>query len=217
MKIYRATIIKRLQEFYGEILMPTVDQTIPDYLFELANRMLEGLHQQEVCVYTQINNYHANYLGVPIENLKEINFQLSDCLHTTANEYGFKTWQKVMELGNQICDINFENCVQHIIQGNITSLRSAIEKDQSLVQRHSQYEHQATLLHYTASNGVEMWRQQVPQNLNEIIKLLLEKGADKNARMNVYGGQFTTLQLLTTSAHPKDAGMLKNLVEVLTP
>ena len=68
---------------------------------------------------------------------------------------------------------------------------------------------------YCGNNGVEFWRQQVPLNLKTIILFLLENGANKNATMSVYGGEFDTLSLLTTSAHPINAGILDELVEAL--
>jgi len=60
-----------------------------------------------------------------------------------------------------------------------------------------------------------MWRQKVPMNLTTLIEILLEAGADKNATMNVYGGHFTTLELLITSAHPYAAGIVDDLKRVL--
>ena len=52
-------------------------------------------------------------------------------------------------------------------------------------------------------------------NLVEITSFLVETGADKNARANVYGGEFTTWELASTSAHPKDAGIMKKLLNHL--
>ncbi|MDH3698954.1 MAG: hypothetical protein OER83_01835 [Flavobacteriaceae bacterium] len=43
--------------------------------------------------------------------------------------------------------------------------------------------------------GVELWRQQVLTNIAEFAKILLQQGADKNALMMVYGGEFTAYAL----------------------
>ncbi len=75
----------------------------------------------------------------------------------------------------------------------------------------SPYGHRATLLLYTSNNGIELWRQQVPMNLPRIIQLLLSKGADRKALMNVYNDQFTTHNLLATSAHIQNLGLLDQL------
>ena len=88
-----------------------------------------------------------------------------------------------------------------MLSGDLDSLRRLISEDASLITQRSCYGHRATLLHYCGNNGVEFWRQQVPLNLKDIIHFLIENGADKNATMSVYGGEFDTLSLLTTSAH----------------
>jgi hypothetical protein len=51
-------------------------------------------------------------------------------------------------------------------------------------------------------------------NLAEITRLLLEAGADVNARANMYGGS-TVLGLLVTSDHPAKAGVTGDVVRVL--
>lgn len=71
------------------------------------------------------------------------------------------------------------------------------------------------LLHYVASNGVELWRQNVPRNLPAICEMLLLKGANASAKMSVYGGYYDTLSLLLTSAHPKAAGLMDELALLL--
>ncbi len=70
------------------------------------------------------------------------------------------------------------------------------------------------LLHYVGSNGVETRRQQVPLNLAEIARVLLERGADVNARARIYGG-CTTLALVSSSAHPREAGVQRATEELL--
>ena len=42
--------------------------------------------------------------------------------------------------------------------------------------------------------------------------LLLSLGADHTATMPVYGGHFTMIDLLKTSAHPRQAGFLDEIV-----
>ena len=90
-----------------------------------------------------------------------------------------------------------------------------MEENPDLIFQKSKFGHQATLLHYVASNGVEFWRQIVPHNLPEMISYLIEKGADKNAKMKVYGGEFSVLPLLESSAHPYAAGIADQMIEIL--
>ncbi|MEL6717594.1 MAG: ankyrin repeat domain-containing protein, partial [Bacteroidota bacterium] len=105
--------------------------------------------------------------------------------------------------------------VNAILAGNIVLLKELINESPKLTEAHSQYGHAATLLHYVASNGVELWRQKVPFNLVEITEYLLACGADRQAKMKVYGGQFDTLSLLQTSEHPKQFGLLDQMEDLL--
>jgi hypothetical protein len=84
-----------------------------------------------------------------------------------------------------------------------------------LVQRRSAYGHGATLLHYTAANGVEIRRQVVPANAREIAARLLDAGADAGARLQAYGATPDTLAMLKSSAHPRAAGVAADIERVL--
>ncbi|NNE01456.1 MAG: ankyrin repeat domain-containing protein, partial [Pirellulaceae bacterium] len=72
-----------------------------------------------------------------------------------------------------------------------------------------------TLLHYCGSNGVETYRQVVPTNLPQLTQLLIDAGADVNATAEMYGGNCPTLGLLITSAHPAEAGVVDQVVQIL--
>ena len=215
MKVYSAPIINEIISFYGELLQPKLSESVHDYLSKLSFKMYEGLEHKENCLYTQLNNYHPDYLGTPVLVLKDIKFELEDCQHSIANEYGFSSWNKVQALEKVYYNIEFENCVDAIIKGDSKTLKNILETHPEVINAKSQYGHEATLLHYTGSNGVELWRQQVPMNLEEIIVMLLDSGANKNALMNVYGGSFTAYDMFTTSAHPLDSGLDISIAELL--
>lgn len=213
-KIYRSKVVDSIQKFYGELLLLS-SGTIHTHLSALSDKMHEGLSQKESCIYVQFNNYNPNFLWVPVAELKKEHFSIDDCKHTIANEYSFKNWQAVESLEGVQYNIDFEKSVNAIVNGNLDVLKSLILTDPGLIHQRSQYGHKATLLHYTASNGIELWRQQVPENLGEIMNFLILSGADKAATMEVYGGQFTTLELLASSAHPMEAGLEKELLDIL--
>lgn len=217
MKIYQAPIVNELISFYGELLRPKPSDSIYVYLSKLASKMYDEIKQKENCLYAQLNNYHPNYLGTPVLVLKDIEFELEDCQHSIANEYGFSSWSEVQALEHIYFNIEFELCVEAVINGALKFLKNALDDRPDLIRTKSQFGHNATLLHYTASNGIEFWRQQVPMNLEDIIKILLNAGADKSALMDVYGGRFTAFELYTSSAHPKDSGMhllVANLLKI---
>lgn len=205
MEIYRAPVVKSLRSYYGDILIPNDSRSIYSNLEMLSDMLHQGLQKKVDCLYTQINNHHTNYLGIPIATLKEKAFSLEECRHTIANEYGFQNWDEVQKLSDTFYNLDFENCVNYILSGELDALSQILNNHPEIVNHKSQYGHHATLLHYTASNGVELWRQQVPLNLPKIIEFLIQKGANKSAKMNVYGGAFTTYELYTTSAHPTAA------------
>jgi len=79
----------------------------------------------------------------------------------------------------------------------------------------SEREHRATLLHYASANGVESYRQQKPNNIVRIAEILLAAGAEVDAEANVYGGGCTTLGLVATSAHPRQARVQIALIDLL--
>lgn len=215
MKIYQAPIVKSILSFYGKLLFPDSKTTIYAHLSRLSQKMHDGLLHNEDCLYAQFNNYNPQYLGIPIATLRNSEFNLPDSQHTVAHEYGFDSWKQVENLKNTSYHIDFENAVNAIISGDIGTLKEIVDTTPDLVHMHSQYGHKASLLHYTANNGVEFWRQQVPHNLVEIIKYLIDSGADKKATMQVYGGEFTAYELFVTSAHPTAAGLSESDASIL--
>ena len=163
----------------------------------------------------QINNWHPDYIGKDLDFIFNANFTLADARLSIAKDCGFDNWEMVEQYGNITFNLTFEKAVNTLLAGDFVGLKKQIIQQPDLVQLRSSYGHQATLLHYAGSNGVEMWRQQTPYNLPEIVQLLLETGADKNAKMKVYGGEFTTWEMVATSAHPHEAGVVEALKEIL--
>jgi len=97
--------------------------------------------------------------------------------------------------------------------GRLKELRRPLAAQSDLVTRRSAYGHRATLLHYTAANGVEIRRQIVPANADQIAALLLGAGADIAATLNAYGGSHDTLAMLQSSGHPVAAGTVAARLE----
>jgi hypothetical protein len=97
----------------------------------------------------------------------------------------------------------------------VEELRRLLVDNPDLIARRSVYGHRATLLHYTAANGVEIRRQVVPANAAEITATLLDAGADAAATLHAYGGTPDTLAMLRSSAHPQAAGVAAGIERVL--
>ncbi len=210
-KIYRTNIVQQIRDYYGVDLFHTSYPVIREHLSHLAERLLHGIQSGNDFLFTEVNNYHPLHLGESASLLKSLNLDLIDCQWTIAAQYGFKSWEDVIELRNTTYNTTFESAVDNLLSGDIKNLQKIIQENPSLITARSQYGHKASLLHYVASNGVELWRQQVPTNLAEIISYLLASGSNKSALMNVYGSQYDTLTLLKTSAHPYQAGIGEEL------
>jgi ankyrin repeat protein len=109
----------------------------------------------------------------------------------------------------------FESAADAIVAGDIATVERLLRHDPSLVSARSTREHRATLLHYTAANGVENYRQKTPPNIVQIAEVLLAAGAEVDAVADMYGGDATTLGLAATSIHPLKAGVQQALIDVL--
>ena len=214
--IYFPKNIKELRAFYGDLLFePERSVSIKNHLQDIAVRLHQGLEQKLDFLFVEVNNYHKGYLGQAIETLKSANDLESMAFTTIANEHGFMSWKEVEELGTSKYNGNFEQVVNSMLEGDYERFKELLKSNPDLIFGKSKYGHEATLLHYMCSNGVEFWRQIVPFNLPKMMKLLLESGGNPIATMNVYNGHFEPIELLTTGAHPYAAGIGKELEEVL--
>lgn len=128
-----------------------------------------------------------------------------------ARDHGFALWAVV----EGECDPGFERAVDAVVMGRIGELDRLLADAPDLVRRRSAYGHRATLLHYTAANGVEIRRQVVPANGAEIARRLVDAGADLGATLHAYGGTHDTLAMLKSSAHPRAAGVAVEIERVL--
>ena len=112
---------------------------------------------------------------------------------------------------------DFEAAADAVVAGDLDTLRDLLVREPVLATARSARPHRATLLHYLGANGVETERQKTPANAVAVAELLLNAGADPNALCYTYRGgpEQTTLGLLTSSDHPRRAGLTLPLVAVL--
>ena len=214
--IYQVKFLKQQEDFYGSILTDYEQfPVIQDHLSELAHALHQGLNAKKTFLYPLLNNYNEDYIGIPTNELEKKLFTLLDARNTIAQEYGFKNWSHLSQLKPIHYQIEFQKAINFLLEGNETELKRSLSKNPELCKTRSNYGHQASILHYTASNGVEFWRQKVPKNLPSLTVILLQHGSNKNDLMKVYGGKFNSYQLMTTSAHPKAAGLLDEMSVLL--
>ena len=216
-EIYVADGVRKVRRLHREIINQTTSEmTVKTQLEMVAENLFEEFQKGNSATTIEISNSHPKFIAKDSQAILDSEFGVDDAKLTIAKGYGFRGWDDLEKNGNETFDMTFELAVDTLLNGNIEFLEKQIESEPDVLKRRSKYGHKATLLHYVSSNGVEIRRQKVPQNLVEITKMLIEKGADKFTKAKLYGGEFTTLELATTSAHPTDAGIMKELQTVLS-
>jgi len=197
---------------------PILDQKLEfDSIAHLVNAF--GTHaynrylEEDYRSIPEFNNYNRKYIGISTTDIIASQPTKNDFLDTAATTFGYQNYSEA-EKDDRPIDKDFEQAVDLLLAGELTKLNALIEKDHSLIKRSSQYPHSAALIHYVGSNGVEFWRQVVPSNLVEILEYLLSIGCDPDQENNIYGGS-TLKGLITSSAHPKSAGLTEKLVALL--
>jgi hypothetical protein len=176
-----------------------------------------------------IHEWAARWIGSPAarpierfarEKLAESGPKLTAAQFVIARSHGFESWPKFQKhldslarKGSSVA--RFEAAADAIVNGKIAILKGLLRDDPELVRTCSTREHQATLLHYVAANGVEQYRQRTPKNIVRIAEILLAAGAAIDATAELYGGGATTLGLAATSVHPERAGVQQALMQML--
>jgi ankyrin repeat protein len=133
-----------------------------------------------------------------------------------ARDHRFADWAAAREHVAEPVDLRFEAAADAIQWGELDALRTRLDAMPELARMRSPFPHRATLLHHVAANGIEVERQlQSPPNAVEVMRLLLERGAEPDAICTIYGERDTTMELLVSSAVPAAAGVQAPLVEEL--
>ena len=146
-------------------------------------------------------------------------FALAEAQLVIAREHGFESWPKFAKHIEALTRENspvsqFELAADAVVTGDAAALESLLRENPKLIRARSTRVHRAALLHYVGANGVENYRQKSPKNAVEIAKILLDAGAEVDAVADTYG-KGTTLGLVATSIHPKQAGVQIALLETL--
>ena len=145
---------------------------------------------------------------------------LSDAQLFIARLHDFVSWPKfakhVEELSRENSpDAEFESAADAVVTGDLATLSAMLRANPNLVRARSARDHRATLLHYTAANGHEGYRQRTPDNAVNVARALLDAGAEADSLAHMYGGDATTMDMLVSSVHPHLAGVQVALVDSL--
>lgn len=214
--VYVPDAVWQVTELHKELLIDYPGEwSVRFVLDKQALRLKEAYDEEDSAVQVQLSNWHPQCIQLSFNQMLNQKLTLDDMRLVVAREHGFKEWEEVLSLGPVLLDEAFETGVECMLEGDLKNLEAILKKDPQLTHRASKYAHHATMLHYLAANGVETWRQRVPANASDVARLLIQYGADVNATASFYGGNYTTLELLLTSAHPAAAGIADDLADVL--
>lgn len=211
--VYVPPVVAKCRELYSQAAIAEFETTT-DLIAAHAEILHVAHGARNDAAVQQINNWHPELIGKPADVVFEYDFKLDDARWALSRECGYQNWDDALAKAKPI-DVAFENAVDLALAGDLSGLDAALSDRPDLLQQTSSFGHQATILIYMGSNGVEFWRQVVPENICDVVKLLAKMGADPSATANVYGGQLDVLALADSSAHPAAAGVAEELVSLL--
>lgn len=213
MSIYQAPIVRDFRTLYGTLSDAPLDGTsVRDHLYQLA--ALLYLHHTKVPLKSYLLNIPP-VVAKESSNWPPATFTFAISQECIAREHGFANWDVLEDSSPLFYAPVFELALVTLLAGEVKILQAILQEHPSVVAATAPYGHGATLLHYTASNGVEIRHQRVPSNLAEIVRLLLVAGADPQATMFAYGNPQPPLALFTSSDHPYRAGVGSEVEQLL--
>ena len=210
-RTWAAEWIASLVRLSNLTITPQLPVRIDHWIDELVNFARKELPQ------TTWGRTHSSV--PPSEAKRSAAATLTSAQFVIARAQGFESWTKLahhIEAATRADSTvsNFERAADAIVTGDEVILEKLLRDHPDLVRARSTRQHQATLLHYVAANGVEGYRQKTPKNILLIAPLILQRGAEVNAIADVYGGS-TTLALVATSVHPERARVQDALMQLL--
>lgn len=172
----------------------------------------------------RVRRFHPRFSQRPesesqSESKAPVVFVLADAQLVLAREHGFESWPKfakhvaVLTRKDSLVPA-FELAADAIAAGDTATLERLLRENPGLIRERSTRAHRATLLHYVGANGVEDYRQKTPKNAVEVLRVLLDAGAELDAVAGMYDRD-TALGLIATSVHPVRAGVQEALMEML--
>jgi ankyrin repeat protein len=200
-----------------------------------AESLLAGHRAADPAAIDLFHHKHPRFLDEEIKwrpkfidaaEIRDAALSLDDARLAIARSYDFLDWAALAATVDAVAQpgaiFAFEAAVEAVVNGDLAALQNALRRDPALVRARSNRVccfdppvHRATLLHYTAANGVEAYRQKTPPNAVAIARALLEAGAEPDALADMYGAACTTMSMLVSSSHPAEAGLQAPLLELL--
>ena len=212
--IYEHPDVSSVRELHAGILK-SFDYS--DSILGLLDRMAGNLYEANAAGDPRSLVEIRNFLNSGTQDEKEgmTRISLLEARDIMARQHGFADWEEAKYGGRNYLQPEFETVVDLLVSGKIKSLEEILNDHPHLVIQRSAFYHKASLLHYVSANGVEIRRQTVPQNLPEIVSLLIRFGAEKDARGYFYGRMMDTESLIRSGAHTQQAGVFDKIMHLL--
>jgi len=216
-QVYLSPDVAAVRRLHNHILaQKSIYFKLRDQLFMLSENLHQAHRRGDPDTAVELKNHHPDLIGKDWDHIRSHQLTLEEARLVIAKEHGFVDWKEAMESGNKAFEANFEKAIDALLSGDILLLEKLLDAQPQLLETRSEYGHGATLLHYCAANGVEIYRQTVPANLIEGVRLLLEKGANVETVSFCYGGLYTVRALLESGSHHEAAGNLQSLLDLLS-
>ncbi len=208
--------------YNGEQVLAIQELLMPESVVELVDiekkmnhfseRFAYGFRTNHLAAKVLMNNHPSVFSELLEADLtpNKIHFQ-----NGIAKDHGFLSWGEMNAQEAREVDAHFESTVNLLLFGNCEELENRIKSNPELCNRKSNFGHQAYLINYLGNNGVEMYRQVIPEDFITRLELLIKYGADIHSKMRIYGGEYSTWELFKTSCHPIAAGLDFSKVEKL--
>lgn len=191
-----------------------------------ARELLRAHRAGSAAAAARVAAHHPDLKGHLPDAVLAHPLKLADAQLVLAREYGFASWAALkqrVEIGSRIAAFQphprFAEALAAFDAGDAQRLRALLAEDASLVHARTNldppygYFSAATLLHHVAGNP---WRDGVrlPANVVELARVILDAGADVNAK-TIGPNSGTTMGLLVTGKQASDAGVTGPLMELL--
>ena len=212
--IYIQSDVRQVRELHTGIL----EKFNPgDSILDLLDQMAVNLHESNLKGDPRSQIEIFNFLKT--DEYSEVNGQFSINLNMArlamARQHGYADWEEVKYVGRIPLQPVFETAVDLLVKGDLLALKELLENNSHLLIQRSSFNHRAALIHYVSSNGVEIRRQMVPENLPDMVRLLISLGAERDALGYFYGEMMDTASLLRTSSHAHAAGVFDEVITLL--
>ncbi len=168
----------------------------------------------------RIREFHPRYAQAADTDIAHAKFTLSDAQLVIAREYGFATWPRLKAfvakpedldrpLHERIADVEFREAVSRIDQGDVEGLLRLIEAHPRLKTARVSFEggnyfREPTLMEFAMGNPIRLER--LPANLIEVVRALLEAGAE---------GNDGALSLVASGRQAREQGLQTAMIELL--